>query len=398
MNNLIKILYIEDSKADLELVRHSLKSGGFNCELHGVNTRSGLIKELENIEYDLVLAACSLPAFSGHTALQIVRKMNPDIPFIFVSGTLGEKAAIESLRHGATDYVLKHQLSRLVPAVRRALSEAREKSLCRTIQRRLQQARRMEAIGALAGGMAHDFNNILTVIKAHLDLLSLGASSPEQTEKIVAKLKKAVDQGSDLTKELLILGRQAEVQPALVNVGERVKETASILKEALPGNVTLVLQLDRSLPPIFIDAGHLDRILTNLVMNASDAMPDGGTITISADEVGFASPISRFKQDDGIPRLCLKISDTGQGMDETTRLHVFEPFYTTKATGKGTGLGLPVVLGLTQLHNGSVDLQSELGKGTTVSLFFPLHHDFHLVSEALWQSDVSGDGDAWHQD
>jgi signal transduction histidine kinase len=266
--------------------------------------------------------------------------------------------------------------------------EAREKSLRQASRKRLQLARRMEGIGILAGGMAHDFNNVLTVIKAHLDLLAISSHNPEQTAKIMRNLRKAVDHGSSLTKELLIIGRQTEAQPAFVNVTERVRESASILKEALPGNVVLSLQLDESLPPLFIDPGHLDRILTNLIINASDAMPDGGTITISAEEINFAqSPaIPRFEQDDGIPRFCLKISDTGHGMDEATRRQVFEPFYTTKANGKGTGLGLSVVLGLMQVHNGSVGLESEVGKGTTVSLFFPLHHDSPFASEAFLKS------------
>jgi signal transduction histidine kinase len=379
----IQILYVEDSTADMELVEQALKSGGIDCQIHRVKSCTKLIEQLEHSGYDLVLSDCSLPTFSGRSALQIVRYMRPDVPFIFVSATAEEEAAIESLRHGATDYVLKDRLSRLVPAVQRALSEAGGKKLLQTIQKRLQEADQTEAMGTLACGLAHDFNNILTVIKAHVDLLSLGANNPEQTAKIVEKLGKVVEQGSNLTKELLIVGRKTEAQPSFINVADRVKETAALLKGVLPRNVSLVLQLDESLSPIFIDPGHLDRILTNLVMNARDAMPDGGIITISTEDVSDVPAISRFKQMDNVPKFCLKISDTGHGMDEATRRQIFEPFYTTKLTGKGTGLGLSVVMGLLQSHNGSIHFQSELGKGTTVSLFFPLHHDSHLVSESL---------------
>jgi two-component system cell cycle sensor histidine kinase/response regulator CckA len=388
VNHPVKILYVEDSKADFELVEHSLKSGGVDCDIHCVDTRAGLVEELEHAGYDLVLSDSSLPGFSGRLALQIVRNIKPEVPFIFVSGTMGEDAAIESLHHGATDYVLKSRLSRLVPAVHRALSEAREKSLRQTTQRRLQQARRMEAVGTLAGGLAHDFNNVLTVIKAHMDLLSLYHENPEQRVKIMEKIMKAVDQGSTLTKELLIFGRKTEAQPAFIDVADKVRETASLLKEALPKNVALNLRLAESLSPIFIDPGHLDRILTNLVMNSSDAMPAGGTITISAEEPNLGPAISRFQHDGDEPRLCLKVTDTGHGMNETTLMHLFEPFYTTKSSGKGTGLGLSVVFGLMQIHSGTIDVRSELGRGTSVALYFPLHHDSHLVSEALHQSGV----------
>jgi len=217
----IKVLYVEDSSADVNLVEQSLKDGGLACDIHRVETCTGLIEKLEHSEYDLVLSDSSLPAFSGNSALQIVRYMKPEIPFIFVSGTMGEESAIESLRHGATDYVLKHRLSRLVPAVNRALLEAREKSLRQTIQKRLQQSRRMDAIGTLASGLAHDFNNVLTVIKAHVDLLAPGNLPPDEMANITERLRKAVDQGSYLTKELLIFGRKTETKPTFLCSGSR---------------------------------------------------------------------------------------------------------------------------------------------------------------------------------
>ena len=164
MKQTLNILHIEDSKEDSELVQHLLMSNGLNCEVTRIESRPEIFDELEKKSYDLILADCKLPNFSGLRALEIAHALKPEIPFVFVSGTIGEETAIESLRNGATDYVLKDRLSRLVPAVRRALAEAEERSLCRQLQQRLREAGRLEAISTLSNGIAHDFNNILTII------------------------------------------------------------------------------------------------------------------------------------------------------------------------------------------------------------------------------------------
>ena len=154
MKNPLYVLHIEDSEEDCELVRELLRSNGLDCEVRRVETRDQVFDSLQNESFDLILADCKLPGFSGLHALEIAHALKPEVPFVFVSGTIGEETAIESLRNGATDYVLKDRLSRLIPAVRRAMAESEERTLCRQLEQRLHEAGRLEAISTLSHGIA----------------------------------------------------------------------------------------------------------------------------------------------------------------------------------------------------------------------------------------------------
>src|SRR5712671_946390 len=167
----LHILHLEDDPLDAALVQSTLETGGITCSVTRVQDRAHFLATLERGDIDLVLADVSLPAFDGMAALKIVHEQWPDLPFILVSGTLGEELAIESLKSGATDYVLKERLSRLVPAVRRAMHEVEDRAERRRLEAQFIEAQKLEVIGQLAGGVAHDFNNILAVIMGYGDLL-----------------------------------------------------------------------------------------------------------------------------------------------------------------------------------------------------------------------------------
>jgi len=383
MSQTLNVLHVEDSSQDSELVQHILEENGLECKTLRVETREDFLQALEHSSYDLILSDCTLPQFSGLQALELAHSLKPQIPFIFISGTIGEETAIDSLQKGATDYVLKHRLSRLIPAIRRALKETNERALRLAAEERLRQSRRLEAIGNLAGGLAHDFKNLLQIIKTHVELLPLQADEPEEVVKIAQMLDKTTDRGTGLLQELLVFARKTDAHLTSLDITARIMETAEMLRPALPQNMELVLKLADGLPTIFADPGQLDRIITNLVINARDAMPQGGTITISAEIVQFDPMPPRAGQLDDMPYLCLKVSDTGTGMSEFARLHAFEPFFTTKPPGEGTGLGLSVVFGLMQVHNGFIDVQSKEGEGTTFSLFFPLPRNSKVAPEMI---------------
>jgi len=371
MKSIFKILHMEDSKEDCELVHRLLVDDGIDCEMIRCENREKFLQALEKKNFDLIFADCTVPQFNGHHALKVAREFAPEIPFIFVSGTIEEDSAIEALRCGATDYVLKGRLSRLVPAVRRAIAEAKEKAKSHEMEQRLRQAQRLEAAGTLAGGVTHDFNNILTIIKGYTSLLPMECQKPERVREIAGTIDRASLRGSELVNQLLAFARKSEGSFTSTALNHRVQEVVSMLRPALPPNIAFELQLEEGLPEIRADPGQVERVLVNLATNARDAMPDGGKIIFSTSRApGGEVPLHPGRETD--PYLCLRVTDTGCGMDEATRQRIFEPFFTTKPRGKGTGLGMPVVYGLMQSHNGLIDVQSEPGKGTSISLFFPI--------------------------
>jgi two-component system, cell cycle sensor histidine kinase and response regulator CckA len=371
MQATFRILHLEDSKEDCELVHRLLVDDGIDCEMIRCENREKFLQALEKKNFDLIFADCTVPQFNGHHALEVARELAPEIPFIFVSGTIEEDSAIEALHRGATDYVLKGRLSRLVPAVRRAIAEAEEKTKGQEMEQRLRQAQRLEAVGTLAGGVAHDFNNILTIIKGYSSLLPMECQKPERVREIAETIDRASLRGSELVNQLLAFARKSEGSFTSTALNHRVQEVASMLRPALPPNIAFELQLEEGLPEIHADPGQVERVLVNLATNARDAMPEGGKIIFSTSRVrGVEAPLHSGDETDQY--LCLRVTDTGCGMDQATRQRIFEPFFTTKPRGKGTGLGMPVVYGLMQSHNGLIDVRSELGKGTSISLFFPI--------------------------
>ena len=365
------ILHIEDSPEDSELAGELLKTNGLDCKIKRVDTRAAVFDALEHEAFDLILADCKLPNFSGLHALEIAHALTPEIPFVFLSGTIGEQTAIESLRNGATDYILKDHLSRLVPSVRRALAEAEERKLCRQLQNRMREAGRMEAVSTLSSGLAHDFNNILTIILGHASLLATENRNPNRVMEIGDTITQAALRASDIVQQLLAFARKSEGHTVPVDLNQLIQDRFGFLTEKLPPEIKVTFQPFDEIPGILADVSQLERILLNLVTNSADSMPKGGQITLSTQLISADELPDLLPDFAGGKYVCLKVTDTGAGMDFATREHVFEPFFTTKERGHATGLGLPVVYGLVQAHNGCIKVDSEPNEGTTVSIFFP---------------------------
>jgi two-component system cell cycle sensor histidine kinase/response regulator CckA len=367
----LRILHIEDSEADSLLVHQKLLHEGLDCQVDRVETREQFERALRQNSFDLILADCKLPRFSGLEALSLARAQHPHIPFVFLSGTIGEEAAIESLRNGATDYVLKDRLSRLVPAVMRALTDTKNRANYEEMEKRLREAQRLEAIGTLAGGVAHDFNNLLTIISGNTSLLKLASDQPTRILAVAETIDRAVQRGAELVRGLLVFARQGQTRLTQTDIAKQLHDTAGILQATLPENIKISQHYPPNLPEILADPAQIDRIFINLLTNARDAMPDGGAITITVEAV-LAGPFPDQPKEVAKEYLKVEVTDTGIGMEESVRQHIFEPFFTTKPSGKGTGLGLPVVYGLMQNHQGFVDVKSEPGIGTTFTLYFPV--------------------------
>jgi PAS domain S-box-containing protein len=492
----IRILVLDDAAADAELEIAALEEGGYTCDWWRVDTRSDYTAALDKGGFDVVISDYTLPSFDGLAALRLFLERGLELPFVLVSGNIGEEVAIESLKAGATDYVLKSRLERLAPVVTRALHEKQElrrrklaeealreserdlRSLIqnapygiyradragkfldvnpalvkmlgynsesellaiypqtdlfkdpaqvavlvargekesfenlelewkrrdgstilvrlsgrpvrdpsgkilsfevmaeniterRALEEQLRHAQKMEAVGRLAGGVAHDFNNLLMVINGYAELLRDSLHSEDdllQAESILSAGKKA----TMLTSQLLAFSRKQVMSPRVLDLNQILTESGKMLPRLIGEDVELQVRLADKLGPVKVDPGQMEQVIMNLVVNARDAMPDGGEVTIETSDVELTPESARRAGAPGPGRYVrLSVSDTGMGMDAQTQSRIFEPFFTTKEKGKGTGLGLATVYGIVQQTGGAIQVTSEPGKGTRFDVHLP---------------------------
>ncbi len=240
----------------------------------------------------------------------------------------------------------------------------------------LRQAQKMEAVGRLAAGVAHDFNNILTVI---LGNTSLQLRNPHLDEKLNTSLQhveRAAERATALTRQLLAYSRKQMIHRRPLALNEVVEQTVAMLRRIIGEQIALETQLAPELPPIFADSGSVDQVIMNLAINARDAMPEGGTLTVATYEVDFdAETCAAHPEAQPGKQICLDVHDTGKGMDAATVTRIFEPFFTTKGPGEGTGMGLATVYGVLKQHGGWIEVESEPQRGTSIRAYFPLSTD-----------------------
>jgi len=248
------------------------------------------------------------------------------------------------------------------------LATSRNISARKRLEQELVQAQKMEAIGQLAGGIAHDFSNLLTAIIGSAELMRDIDGLPTEARECVEDVLASAERGSRLTRELLAFGRKQATQPEPVNINKRIEEVARWLSRLLDDSVVIRLALARDVGAVYADPVQLEQIVLNLAVNARDAMPDGGTLTIETANVELGEKLVR-----------LSVRDTGVGMDKATIDNAFTPFFTTKPKGKGTGLGLATVYGIVKQNGGKVHIDSVLGAGSTVHVFLP-HLDVDVES------------------
>jgi len=500
-NRELRILIIEDVPEDAELVEHELKKGGIPFVSRRVDNEDVFRRMLDEFCPDLILSDYHLPSFVGISALMISLGKCPEVPFIFVSGAMGEELAVEMLKKGATDYVIKDRLQRLAPAVRRALKEKEgsikhaltEKALIeseeryrriagaisdyiykvrienglpvetthseacsivtgytsaeflsdpylwlrmvvkddqdlvrkqaeealsghatkpiehriirkdgqmrwvensivpnydthghllsydgilrditerKNIEAQLLHSQKMEAVGRLAGGVAHDFNNILSAIVNYIYLLRSSLNDNPSAQADIDHIYSLAMKASEITRGLLAFSRTHVVDLVPVNLNDAVKNMAKLLSIFIGEDIGLDLRLTDESLIIMADITQIEQIIINFSTNARDAMPDGGNITIETQLLTLDDE-SRSHQG-GSPRTyaVLTFSDTGTGMDEETMQRIFEPFYTTKESSKGSGLGLSIIYGIVKQHDGYINVSSAPGRGTTFAIYF----------------------------
>jgi two-component system, cell cycle sensor histidine kinase and response regulator CckA len=491
----LHILHLEHDAIDAGLIRSNLEAAGISCTITCVQKRQDFVAALEGGDIDLVFADFSLPDFDGMAALEIVRTQWPTIPFILISGILGEERAIDALKSGATDYVLKERLARLIPTVQRAMREADERAICReaeetvererdfsrailnslpaifyltdqslkflrwnknleqvsgyssaelehlnvldlfpasereyvagkiqegftagsanvetrliakngkdtpyfftsqkalhegkicligtgvdlserkSLEQKFVEAQKTELIGQLAGGVAHDFNNILAVIMGYSDLIATALAPKSPARKYAEEIRHASERAAGLTRQLLVFSRKETVQAVVLDLNVIVKDLEKMLRRLIDENIEMKIVPSSEAGRFQADSGYVGQVLMNLVVNARDAMPNGGKLIVATSNVTLDKDLLCAHAT--VPQgnyVLLSVRDTGIGMTAEVKARLFEAFFTTKPKGKGTGLGLATCQTIVHQSGGHIVVYSEVGQGTTFEVYFP---------------------------
>jgi len=497
----LRLLLVEDNADDASLVVRQLRQAGYDVTVRQVRTAVEMEAALAGEPWDVVIADHSLPGFSGSAALELIQARRMDLPFIIVSGAIGEDAAVAAIRAGAADYVMKDRMARLPSVVERVLSESTarrehhraEETLRQTqtqlrrlldsspvaiysldagpglrttfvsenvtsllgfeplefidnaglwgdrlhpddvgrtlpelgrvladgvaslhyrfrhkdgryvwvrdesrlirdadgnpleivgvledvtsrveLDEQLRQAQKMETVGRLAGGIAHDFNNLLQVIGGHAELL-LGVPDAKGAVHARARtIRAAADRGATLTRRLLAYSRRQVLEPQVVDVNRLVVGVKAMMVPVVREDISIETLLAPDLSSVSIDHNQFEQVLMNLLVNARDAMPGGGAITIATAMVDLGAD-NEHRPFDVPPGQYVTVSvrDEGKGIDDETLAHLFEPFFTTKPLGKGVGLGLASVYGVLTQSGGYIAVFTERGRGATFTVLLP---------------------------
>ncbi|HKP97716.1 MAG TPA: response regulator [Fibrobacteria bacterium] len=377
----LRILFVEDSEADVDLATWELEKSGYTLSRsERVQTREDLSRAIQSETWDLVISDYSMPSFTGLEALRLVRELRPDLPYIMVSGTIGEDVAVIAMKAGANDYLMKGHLQRLAPAVDREMRDMAERKrsedALRKSEEQLRLAQRMETVGRLAGGVAHDFNNILSVISGYANLLQMKMAKTGSAPRELMEIEKAVVKATALVRQLLTFSRRQVVQPQILDLGTVITDSLSMLRMVVGEDISLETRVEKGLGKIKADKSQVEQIIMNLAVNAKDAMPRGGTLSVELSAESL--PPEHFRQGEKFQPgkyLCVSVRDTGHGIPAEILPRIFEPFFTTKGEGRGTGLGLSTVYAIVQQIGGSIRVDSAMKKGTTFAIHFPCVSD-----------------------
>lgn len=383
MSQPIKILIVEDNPNDAELVVRELYRSGFDPHWLRVETEEDYLINLKP-DLDLILSDYTMPQFSGLRALELLKERGLEIPFIIMSGTVGEEIAVKTMQLGAEDYLLKDRIARLGPAVARAIKSVEERIGRKQLEQQFIESQKMEVIGQLAAGVAHDFNNILSVIIGYSDLIKPELDHSGTAQKYVEEIRQAAERAVALTRQLLIFSRKQTVQPTVLDLNEIVKDMEKMLRRLIDENIELTIVPEKQISRTKADAGQVGQVLMNLVVNARDAMPVAGKILVETQNATLDENYAKTHK--GViagDYVMLAVSDTGTGMTAEVKAHMFEAFFTTKPKGKGTGLGLATCQTIVKQCGGHIGFYSELGKGTTFKVYFPkVHQKLDVVAKS----------------
>jgi len=366
----IRVLIVEDSEDDAVLMLLELRRNGYEPTSERVESAEAMSAALDRQTWDLIFSDYAMPRFSMSTALTMMQEKGLDLPFIVVSGAIGEEAAVAAMRAGAHDYVMKGNIARLAPVVERELRETemrrerkRVEEELKAAQEYLTQSERLRTLGEMASGVAHDFNNILAIILGRAQLALEDVQDEKLRKGIQVIEKTAIDAATTVRRLQGFAGVKRDCAFEEVDMNQLVEgalemvESRRVELEQTHGiEIEIGAEFNEG-TPVVGDVAELREALLNIIFNAMDAMPKGGKITVKSEHKG------RF--------VVLSISDNGIGIPEEVKKKLFDPFFTTKAS-KGSGLGLSVTYGIANRHGGRIDVESTQGKGTTFNIRLPM--------------------------
>lgn len=362
----LNILLIEDDPDDRRLVRDYLEDRpGAALSLEFATRLSAGLERLSEGGIDAVLLDLWLPDSRGLDTFVQARSHSPRVPIVVLTSLDDEETATRAVRSGAQDYLRKGDLSAEV--LIRALRYAVER---KHLEEQLRKGQMTEVIARLAGGMAHDFNNLLTVILGNSAILQECTLQGDLAPRAVECIRKAALSASLLTRQLLAFSRRQTLKPVALDLEALITGAQKLLYYLIGEKIELAIHTGLQLGRVCADPGQLEQVILNLALNARDAMPHGGTLTIELQNADLdeSYPASSWPVEPG-GYVMLAVTDTGVGMDAYTQAHIFEPFFTTKA--QGTGLGLATVFGIVKHSGGHISVCSEPGCGTTFKIFLP---------------------------
>jgi signal transduction histidine kinase len=371
MKKQLRVLMVEDLEDDARLVIRELRRAGFEPHHTRVASRSELCREF-GTHWDIVLCYYSMPGFSGMEALALVREAGLDLPFIIVSGTVGETRAVEIMRAGAHDYVFKNNLQRLGVAIERELREASNRRERRKLQEQLLLSERMASIGVVAAGVVHEINNPLTALLGSAELairaLQSGAElDGKRTAAVQNELDRVLEAAERLNRIVadVKLFSHAGADPVVsVDVHAALASSVRLALHEIAGRCQVVTDYDQT-PLVSLPASRLGQVFLNLLLNAAQSIPPGHATD---------NHIHISTRTDGDGWAVVEITDSGSGIPHGLQKTIFEPFVTTKAPGSGTGLGLFVTERIVRDAGGRIELESEPGRGSTFRVMLPASH------------------------
>jgi two-component system cell cycle sensor histidine kinase/response regulator CckA len=360
------VLVVDDEEQNRSLLRDPLEARGYEI----AEAENGLqaLQKIAARPPDVILLDLMMPKMDG---FEVCRRLKKDpktahIPILMVTALSERGDRLMGIQAGANDFLNKP--IDIQDVILRVGNAVYAKHLHDQLLEQFIQAQKMEVLGQLASGVAHDFNNIIAVIMGYSNLImaELGADSP--LRKYAEQIRHATERATGLTRQLLVFSRKQMVQPVVLDLNAVVKDLDEILPQLIGEHIEMMIVPGKQIGRIKADAGHVGQVLMNLAVNARDAMPVGGQLTIATHNVTLDE-----NHPDAIPGdyVMLSVSDTGTGVTDEVKAHLFEPFFTTKPLGKGTGLGLAICQTIVQQSGGHIGVDSEVGKGTTFKIYFP---------------------------